>query len=262
MGNDFSSEKESSESETYDNNTFFPGLWSKPKLGDQILDEVERQYREILERNRRQPGFDAQSIIDLMMRDHRDETVSSEPMVLDFIVCEKHTGSINDFINPKKKVSYKVNTKMPDHDCRANCTCLNNLKGGNKKRQSMWGGADDSSSSSSSVSSSSSTTNVTDDISPVENSRIISSDEEHGMILSNSSVNTSDLDRMHKNLFNKDLSIPDIDDFDSEDVYRAIDGIENKDISLFSTEDNEILALNSSSAQYMNKTNKKNMKYR
>lgn len=125
-----------------------------------------------------------------------------------------------------------------------NKTLTYNLKGGANKT-GIWNDTSDGVVTSNDTTSSDSS----DFLSDSDNSL----SQEDGMILSNSSIKTEDLEKMQKRLFS-DKSV-NIDDFDSSEVDRKLDDMENKG-KLFSSSDDSILHMNTPSTGY-----KKNSKY-
>jgi len=180
----------------------------------------------------------------------------SEPLSLEFTVCERRTGDLDAYLKEKNKnIANTYHRGEPEHKCvfkkmqggSYQCPCGNGM---------MQGGADSETNVTSSDSSSSSSVS-----SP-------SSDDDTKMVLSNSTIETDDLEKMRNGLYSGNTDnansrvTMDVDDYESDDVYAVIDNIENgQDEKLFSSEEDEILAMNSATERYTKRPIKKNGKY-
>ena len=247
-------------SETFEQNRnkrdLFPGLFGKSR-SKITKPSVDREIENILNENR---GMFTRLDHVYPSKYHWDwdsmynnaayvDPEASEPLSLEFIVCERRTGNLNSYLADE--------FKKDDHKCVMRktmnggyqCPCGNGMYGGK--------GASSSSSSSSSGTQ--------------DNE---SSSEENKMVLSNSTIETSDLEGMKNGLFSVDTEDSyhnsrinediDIDDFESDEVYDVINNAENgQDERVYTSDEQEILDMNDSidTPNLVRRKIRKNTKY-
>lgn len=269
---------------SHDNNSF-----------NDIQEKVNNMYRQIMGSKKEYPkeekkDYEMDNIydIDVLFDPYRgiefpylkkqpslnSESISSDvPKYVEFVVC-KSSNRLDDF--RKEQIERRVvHRRQPDHDCKANCPCMNNINlivsqtsddfpppppphprdkppavlissDSDHPKKFMFGGKKSDSSSdtlSSTTTESSSSSSVGDiDIGDDDDE-----EDEDGFMMEKSDINTSDIYKMQKRIFRSETET------DDSNTY-------NRREKLFNSEDRNILDLNSTSDDYM-KNASKNKKY-
>jgi len=224
------------------NDEFFPGLFGSKQ--QTIAIDNKWDY----------PHENCAYLVDILSKG-MDDTMT-EPMTFENMESDLEMKFLINSPSGKREVTYQIKNGeiVPVHTKGFNLHGGASKKKVSKKEVGMWDGSDSDDSGSSNDSS-------------LSVSSSTSSSDGKEMRISNSSIHTSDVNKMKKVLFS-DEGKQGIDDFPSDDVYEQINRFNQKS-KLFSSTDDSILDMGSSdggnslssSDKYNNQRIKKNDKY-